>query len=341
MTADIQTAIDDVIQAHFRDRRLYHAAVEPARVEDGSVLLSGSVLDDATRDALTGGLREHFPDLFFDTTQIQVLRRQPPRLVTVATNVTGLRGAPSSGAELLSEVLGGWQLEWLQEQDNWVFVRQPDGYLGWVYAPYLAGEPAPAPTDMVVEPVALLRESPALDASLVTRIPAGMAVAVAETFEEAWARVELVGLPSGWLPLSALRPLRSLPADEAGRREQMVDDAFQFTGVPYRWGGVTALGIDCSGFVQLLHRLAGVAIPRDADMQMAAGHPVEPPLQPGDLLFFGAEGDHRRISHVGLSLGGWQMIHSSGGRNGVYLDDLEEATRLREIYVGAATFAGS
>jgi hypothetical protein len=41
-----------------------------------------------------------------------------------------------------------------------------------------------------------------------------------------------------------------------------------------------------------------------------------------------------------MSLGGWQMIHSSGSRNGVYLDDLDETTWLRDIYVGAATFAG-
>lgn len=341
MIADIRAAIDDVIQSKFRDRRLCHAALEPVQVEDSRVGLSGTVLDEQTRDGLAGALGERFPDLSFDMTQVEVLRRRPPRLVTVATNVTGLRGRPSSGSELQSELLGGWQLEWLQERDNWVFVRQPDGYLGWVYAPYLTDEQAAAPTDMIVEPITLLRESPAPDAPIVTRLPAGMAVPVAETFEEEWARVELPGLPGGWLPRTALRPLRSLPADEAGRREQMVEDAFPFVGVPYRWGGVTALGLDCSGFVQLLHRLAGVTIPRDADMQMAAGRPVEPPLQPGDLLFFGGEGDHRRISHVGMSLGGWLMIHSSGSRNGVYLDDLEEAARLRTIYVGAATYVGN
>lgn len=341
MINELQSALTDISDTTFRDRRVHHVEVQAAMAEDSRAILSGTVLDAETRATLLDVLRERFPQVTFDDREIEVLRRQPARLLTVATNVTGLRGAPSSGAELLSEVLGGWTLESLREQDKWTFVRQPDGYLGWVYMPYLAEAAAREPTDMVVEPVALLRESPATDAAIVTRIPAGMAVAVTATFEEEWAQVELSGLPGGWLPRTALRPLRSLPTGEAERREQMVEDAFQFIGVPYRWGGVTALGIDCSGFVQLLHRMVGVTIPRDADQQMDGGQPVEPPLQPGDLLFFGSDGAHRKISHVGMSLGGWQMIHSSGARNGVYLDDLEVATRLRDIYVGAASFAES
>ena len=73
---------------------------------------------------------------------------------------------------------------------------------------------------------------------------------------------------------------------QQARREQIVADAMRFVGVQYLWGGCSAWGIDCSGFAQLMHRLSGVTLPRDADMQYEAGRPVEFPYQPGDLLFF-------------------------------------------------------
>lgn len=156
--------------------------------------------------------------------------------------------------------------------------------------------------------------------------------------------VTLAGGLTGWLPAADLRALTAMPADEAMRRSQLVADARRFTGVPYLWGGSTALGIDCSGFAQMLHRLIGVTIPRDADMQFDAGKPinstlsaVEGPFQPGDLLFF-SEGDRRKITHVGVSLGGWRMIHSSRSRNGVYEDDVQAAAHLREGFVGARAF---
>jgi cell wall-associated NlpC family hydrolase len=118
----------------------------------------------------------------------------------------------------------------------------------------------------------------------------------------------------------------------------MVQDSVRYIGVPYNWGGITTYGFDCSGYVRLLHKLSGILIPRDADMQFTAGKPIEPPFQPGDLLFFGSASGHRSISHVGMSTGGWNIIHSSRPNNGVYEDNVETTSWLNDIFVGARTF---
>ena len=102
--------------------------------------------------------------------------------------------------------------------------------------------------------------------------------------------------------------------------------------------GTSGNGIDCSAFARLLHRWVGVNIPRDADMQCNAAKPVDPPYEVGDLFFFAEDDSKRNISHVGISLGGWKMIHSSRSRNGVYVDDIQEAKYLKDIFVRAGSF---
>jgi hypothetical protein len=241
---------------------------------------------------------------------------------------------------MVSQLVNGTGVELLLEQDRWAFIRQVDGYLGWTYQPYLTPTPAPEPTHVVSAPISLVREEPAAASHLVSRLVSGTAVCVT-ALEGDWARLSLAVLPPGWVPVADLRALDGLPQDEDTRRTRMMQDATVLTGVPYLWGGCSALGIDCSAMAQLLHRLAGATIPRDADMQHAAGQPVKPPFQPGDLLFFGSAGQNRSITHVGMSVGSWRMVHASRARNGVYEDDVQAVTHLRDSFVGACTFVGA
>lgn len=333
---DIQSAVAG-IGSHYQDTRVHYYQLEAAALKGDRCVLAGAVLDIDTLTAVTTELQSRFPGTTFDVGTVKVLRQTVPDFVTVYTNVTGLYADPSFRAEMVSQVLNGWQVEVLQRQDRWSFVRLADGYLGWVYQPYTGEVPAQSVTDIICAPMSLLRCRPSAEAELVSRVPGGTEVRVVD-FDGLWAQIVLAGGLAGWLPAVDLRPLDTLPGEENDRRQQMVRDAPQFTGVPYLWGGGTALGLDCSGFVQLVHRLAGVTIPRDADMQFDAGRPVEPPFQPGDLLYFGGNGGHRAISHVGMSLGGWQMIHASRSRNGVYVDDLEQPGWLRDNFQGARTF---
>jgi cell wall-associated NlpC family hydrolase len=338
MLDSIQAALAEESQP-FADKRVHVCQLEVTAVADNRYALGGAALDQETIGAIVTGLSRRFPGTHFEAEAVRVLRRAGNPTLVVTTNVTGLQAEPSFAAEQSSQLLNGAALEPLLIEANWAFVRQADGYLGWAYRLYLAEGGAPRPTHLLAQPVARLRDAPDDEASLVSRFFAGTGVRVADE-RAGWCCVELAGGWSGWLRAAALRPLDDLPREPAAQRRQIVADAFRFGGVPYLWGGVSGLGIDCSGLAQQAHALSGLVIPRDADMQFNAGRPVEPPFQPGDLLFYGSGGDHRRISHVAISLGDWRVIHSSRSRNGVYVDDMATAGGdwLMRIFAGARSF---
>jgi len=91
--------------------------------------------------------------------------------------------------------------------------------------------------------------------------------------------------------------------------------ALDMRGKPYRLGGSTPQGFDCSGLVQYSYARAGMRVPRSTEKQWANSHPVpRKELRPGDLLFFHQEG--KRNSHVGIYVGDNRFVHApSRGKN--------------------------
>ncbi len=315
-------------RSQYADSRLTICDLE---VQPNSHVLSGRLLDAEMFEALRLHLSAWHPDLG----GVRVLRKPENRLLRVAVNLTSLHAGPSWLAEQLSQLLFGWPLEILEEQGRWALVRQMDGYLGWAYLPYLTDALLPEPTHLVLSPIAVLRQSPAEDAPLVGRALGGSALGLLAT-QTGWAKVQAD--QQGWLPLAQLRALDALPQTAEAQRKQLLADALTLTGVQYLWGGCSAHGIDCSGLAQLAHRWVGILIPRDADLQYDAGRKVDFPYQPGDLLFFGELGEQRSITHVAISLGGWDILHSSRSRNGVYFDNVQAVPHLKDSFIGAATF---
>ena len=96
-----------------------------------------------------------------------------------------------------------------------------------------------------------------------------------------------------------------------GERAAAVE--LQQVGVPYRYGGSTTSGFDCSGLVQYSYRRAGKTVPRTTGQLWSSTSTVKRnELQAGDLLFFSIDG---KMSHVGMYLGGQRFVHApSTGR---------------------------
>lgn len=228
--------------------------------------------------------------------RVEAVQPVPKPMVVVAPALF-LRSEASSMANLDDQGRYGdrFELLWDPElEDPWVFGRLEDGYLGWVKRDHLAFDPAWAPThqlESLIVPVAP-EGGPAFQLSAASRVrmeggrclgPLGQALEA--------------GPEAKWRALAAPK----------GGPEELVAFARACLGLPYLWGGTTTWGLDCSGLVQLAHRLYGAELPRDADQQQAQLEAVADwrDLKPGDLCFF--------PGHVGLMVGPGRFIHATNG----------------------------
>jgi len=99
--------------------------------------------------------------------------------------------------------------------------------------------------------------------------------------------------------------------------------ALQQVGIPYRYGGSTTSGFDCSGLVQYSYGRAGKNVPRTTGQLWSATSAVQKnKLRPGDLLFFSIDG---KMSHVGMYVGGQRFVHAPSSGRSVSVANLNSA----------------
>lgn len=140
--------------------------------------------------------------------------------------------------------------------------------------------------------------------------------------------------PTPPAPPAGIGPPVPVPAPTAG--ERLLGLAEQFVGAPYRYGGSTPEGFDCSGLVVRIHELAGIAVPRTAFEQRAASQAVpESALQPGDLVFFASR--RGRVDHVGIYAGDGRFVHAPRRGRPVGYDRLDDRW-FQTRFVGAGRF---
>jgi cell wall-associated NlpC family hydrolase len=134
---------------------------------------------------------------------------------------------------------------------------------------------------------------------------------------------------------SPREPATPTPTAPAGSADgySISSTALSLRGAPYRDGGETPKGFDCSGFVQYVFAQHGVSVPRDVRRQFEAGTRVDSQtLEPGDLVFFTTVAPG--ASHVGISVGGDQFVHAPSGSGVVRVDNLS-AQYWANRFVGA------
>ena len=268
------------------------------------------------------------------------------REAVVVASIENMYSGPSDGTDVVSQALLGQTVGVLEAWGDFLRVRTPDAYEGWLpvrsVLPYAsAAAPRYARQGRVVEVTSLVANV-YRDADVTTARPSRVAPLTtrlevkADGPSERWLALRLPDGATGWIQRGDVKPVDPAAAPKRGTPEEIVATARRFLGVPYLWGGMSAHGLDCSGFVGQVYRAAGVVLPRDADLQFEdpTAAPVErDALQPGDLVFFGRDAKH--VSHVGLSLGGARFLNATTWQVPVVREDTLDDPHWSSIYQGA------
>ena len=137
----------------------------------------------------------------------------------------------------------------------------------------------------------------------------------------------------------ALAMPEAAPVPIASPGAGVADLAEQYVGSPYRWGGMSPTGFDCTGFVMWVYGQFGIGLPHNEAGQLASGAAVSAyDLQPGDVLAF-ANTYRRGLSHVGIYVGNGQFVHAADERHGVIISQLWDSY-WGPRFVGASRATG-
>ena len=218
-------------------------------------------------------------------------------------SVIPLRAEPSDKSEIVTHILFGEMMEVTGKQEQWRKVKTAyDNYDGWLDGKQITPlktedffilSKAETPVTLDVVQIVVYNRNHMIPVVLGSSLPGfdGKKISISGTdyFYEGNTR-----------------------SGKVSDKKFVVENSFMYMNAPYLWGGRSPFGIDCSGFTQMVYKLCGIKLRRDAAQQAEEGvtvHLLEE-AEPGDLAFFdNAEG---RIVHCGIILPGERIIHASG-----------------------------
>lgn len=243
-------------------------------------------------------------------------------------SIIPMRREPSERSEMVSQLLFGELFEILETTEKWLYIRLfQDQYEGWIDRKMALLVSDGYAHQYIVEDPVLTTEV----FNIVTKegdyghklLVAG---SVLPFFDARTKRLTL-----GEDHYTLISKMKEVGIDTL--RELIISNALMFYNTPYLWGGRTPYGIDCSGLVQMVYRMVGISLPRDASQQVQKGQNlsfIEEAL-PGDLAFFGDETG--TITHVGILWEQNRIVHASGrvrvdriDHHGIFNEELKRYT---------------
>jgi cell wall-associated NlpC family hydrolase len=247
------------------------------------------------------------------------------QIMHVCAELADLRHAPSLEAGVDTQALYGENVMLYEDDEGWGWVQLAgDDYVGYISMNALAAGEA-KPTHRLKVNRSFVYPGPNMKLPPLAALPLGAKIAVAASDGDFVRLAE-----GGFVFAGHIAPLQDMASDFVGLAEQLL-------GTPYLWGGKSSLGIDCSGLVQLALAAAGIAAPRDTDMQeerlgaaLRIGDDLKG-LRRGDLVFW--------KGHVGIMRDATELLHANAHHMLVVSEPLGPARDRILAKAGAAISA--
>ena len=240
--------------------------------------------------------------------------------------VIPLRIEPSDKSEMISQILFGEHFEIIGTQKQWIKIKSYyDDYEGWIDSKQIKSITAEQfdflstiTSEMNADLVAFISNND----NLLMPITLGASLA--------FLNLEQINTEKLFFEGTKLTGIKT--------KTELVETAFLYLNAPYLWGGKTPFGIDCSGFTQMVYKLNGHKLIRDASQQATQGEVLSfiEECEPGDLAFF--DNEDGKIIHVGIILPQNYIIHASGkvridrlDHSGIYNEETQLHTHKLRI----------
>ena len=215
-------------------------------------------------------------------------------------SIIPLRIEPSDRSEIVSQVLFGEHFEILEQNKQWAKIKLKfDNYEGWVDAKQFQNITKIQFENLSEEPIVLnsdLIEYINTPNNSLMPIPLGASLSFLNHKDINTDNFDFEGTK-----ITGIKP-----------KSNLINTSFMYLNAPYLWGGKTPFGIDCSGFTQMVYKLNGYHLLRDASQQALQGEALSfiEESEPGDLAFF--DNEEGKIIHVGIIMDDNYIIHASG-----------------------------
>ncbi len=320
----LQSEVNIIAARFVPDHRVGICNVKLSPGNKGTIIVSGETTNTVAKNEIIKALNKHGKSLVDSIVLLPDTIRNKKYMGLVTLSVINLRKEPLHASELVSQAILGTPVMILKRNESWLLIKTPDNYIAWTEESSVKEMDR---SEMAVwkksarviyqENTGWLYSAPSNKSGIVGDLVGGSIIVKTGESSE-YINLILPDGRQGFVEKQKVIDFGDWRKNISCNEESICKVAVTFMGLPYLWGGTSAKGVDCSGFVQSVFFRNGLILQRDASLQALHGIKIDLSggfslLKIGDLLFFGSKkNENAHVTHVAIYIGNKEYINSSG-----------------------------